>query len=91
MLYENMLSYGDFFDFGILPNAVCKIYRTEFIRNNTYKISLDVRIGEDADMTYQLLLKAKNIQIINSAPYHYLRRDDSMMCEKIMCSRAYIK
>lgn len=89
MLYENMLSYGDFFDFGILPNAVCKIYRTEFIRNNTYKISLDVRIGEDADMTYQLLLKAKNIQIINSAPYHYLRRDDSMMCEKIMYESIY--
>lgn len=89
MVYEKMLCFDDFFDFGILPNAVCKIYRTEFIRNNPCSVSSNVRIGEDADMTYQLMLKAKKIGIINAAPYHYLRRDDSMMCEKINYEAIY--
>ncbi|HAZ90390.1 MAG TPA: hypothetical protein DCX21_00295 [Eubacterium sp.] len=78
-----MLSKGEFFNFGILPNTVCKIYRTSFVRSNPISISPCVRIGEDADMTYQLMIKAKEVLISDYAPYHYCRREGSMMWKKV--------
>lgn len=82
-IYESMLSYGDFFDFGILPNTVCKIYRTDFVKKSFYNISPNVSIGEDADMTYQLMLKAKAVYILNETPYHYYRHEGTMMWKKV--------
>lgn len=82
-LYYRMLSEGEFFDFGILPNAVCKIYRTAFVKNNPISISSNVVIGEDADMTFQLMVKAEDVLISDYTPYHYCRREDSMMWKKI--------
>lgn len=82
-LVYNMLSKGEFFNFGILPNAVCKIYRTDFYINNPINVCPDVSVGEDADMTFQLMVRASNICIFNMTPYHYCRRDDSMMWKKI--------
>ncbi len=82
-IHRNMLSKGAFFNFGILPNAVCKIYKSSFVRLNPVSISSNVTVGEDADMTYQLLVKAGTIQILNLVPYHYCRRQDSMMWKKI--------
>ncbi len=80
---ESMLSNGQFFDFGILPNAVCKIYKTNFVKRNLYNVSPCVRIGEDADMTYQLMTKAKSVYVLNKTPYHYCRREGSMMWRKV--------
>ena len=82
-ILDGMLSKGEFFSFGILPNAVCKIFNTDFVRNNPISISPNVKIGEDADMTFQYLTKAKNVLISNYTPYHYCRRDDSMMWKEI--------
>jgi len=82
-LCYGMLSKGVFFDFGILPNAVCKIYKTAFVKNNPVSISPNVVIGEDADMTFQLMVKAEEVMILDYTPYHYCRREDSMMWKKI--------
>jgi len=77
-----MLSKGSFFHFGILPNVVCKIFNTEFVRRAVYHISPDVSIGEDADMTFQLMLQAQRIRITGKAPYYYCRREGSMMWKR---------
>ncbi len=78
-LRKGMLSKGEFFRFGILPNAVCKIINTEFANNNPIKVDSQIKIGEDADMTFQYLLKAKRVSILNITAYHYCRRENSMM------------
>lgn len=78
-----MLSKGPFFNFGILPNTVCKIYKTAFVRNNPISISSNVRIGEDADMTFQFMAKAKVVMVSDHTSYHYCRREGSMMWKKI--------
>ncbi len=82
-LCSKMLSKGDFFNFGLLPNAVCKMYKTSFVKNNFPSISSNVKIGEDADMTFQLLLKAKEVVISDYVSYHYCRRENSMMWNKV--------
>lgn len=78
-LRNGMLSKGEFFRFGILPNAVCKIINTEFANNNPINVDSQIKIGEDADMTFQYLLKAKRVSILNISAYHYCRRENSMM------------
>ena len=79
ILFPSMLSYGDFFDFGILPNLVCKLIRTDFLRNITFSVSDCVSVGEDADATFQLIVQADSIQIVDMKPYNYCRHGDSMM------------
>jgi len=77
-----MLSYGDFFDFGILPNLVCKMIRREFIKEANLIIDERITVGEDAAHTFQLIPQANELMIVEYAPYHYCKRYDSMMWGK---------
>lgn len=78
-LFPSMLSYGPFFDFGILPNLVCKLIKRSFLNESAIEVDDSITVGEDADATFQLLVNAKSVQIIDYAPYHYCKRNDSMM------------
>lgn len=78
-VYPQMLCDGTFFHFGILPNLVCKLAGRELLQKVQPMVSDEVEMGEDADCTYQMLLQAERIQIIDYAPYHYRKRQDSMV------------
>lgn len=78
-IYPQMLCDGTFFHFGILPNLVCKLAGRELLQKVQPMVSDEVEMGEDADCTYQMLLQAERIQIIDYAPYHYRKRQDSMV------------
>lgn len=78
-VYPQMLCDGTFFHFGILPNLVCKLARRELLQKVQPMVSDEVEMGEDADCTYQMLLQAERIQIMAYAPYHYRKRQDSMV------------
>ena len=78
-IFPQMISSGIFFSFGLLPNLVCKIIRREFYESAILHISNIVTIGEDADLSYQLMMQASSAQIIELYPYHYCKREDSMM------------
>lgn len=78
-ILSQVLSFGSFFDFGILPNLVCKMIKRDYIQKREVDICHKVKFGEDADMVFQWLPFLKSIQIISYAPYHYNKRDDSMM------------
>ena len=82
-LYTNMLSYGAFFDFGLLPNLVCKWIKRSFLERTQIEVSNDVTVGEDADATYQMMVNAESVQLINYAPYRYCKRNDSMMWKQL--------
>lgn len=83
-IIPQMLSCGDFFDFGVLPNLVCKLINREFLKKTEYEVDKTITVGEDAALTYQLLANASRIQLINYAPYHYCKREDSMMWKPIV-------
>lgn len=82
-IYPEMLSNGAFFDFGILPNLVCKLIKNEFAKKTQIKVNCEVRFGEDADATFQYMAKAESMQIIHYAPYHYCKREGSMVYASI--------
>ncbi len=79
VILPKMLSFGEFFDFGLLPNLVCKFVKREFINRVVIEVDNSIRIGEDADVTFQLAVNANTIQMISVFPYHYCKRNDSMM------------
>lgn len=78
-IYPEMLSNGTFFDYGILPNLVCKFIKNEFAKKAQIEVNSEVRFGEDADAAFQYLAKAESMQIIHYAPYHYCKREGSMV------------
>lgn len=79
LIIPHMLSYGYFFDFGILPNLVCKLISKDLWNRAQLAVSHEVKVGEDADVTFQLMIKTNNLQIVDFAPYHYCKHYDSMM------------
>lgn len=78
-----MISQDSFFNFGILPNLVCKWIKVSFLKNSMWSVSDIVSVGEDADFSYQFIAQADSIQIIESYPYHYCKRKDSMMWQQL--------
>lgn len=78
-----MLSYGRFFDFGILPNMVNKLIRRKFISQIYLCVTDLVTVGEDADYSFQILVQAESLLILDLFPYNYFKRDDSMMFSSI--------
>lgn len=80
--YSQMLSFGAFFDFGFLPNLVSKLLKKSFLDGCEYHVSDIVKIGEDADLFFQLLPQADSVRIVDLCPYHYRKYDFSMMQRK---------
>lgn len=83
IIVPKMISYDEFFDFGVLPNAVCKLINRKFYLDNMPIVDSNITLGEDAAITYQLLIKAKTIEIVDIASYHYNKRYETMMWSKI--------
>lgn len=82
-IYPYMLCNKSFFQFGILPNLVCKLVKRDLLKNVQLMINDNVEIGEDADCTFQMVVQAKALKIINFAPYHYRKRYNSTLWKKM--------
>lgn len=87
-IYPQMLCEGGFFRFGVLPNLVCKLIRRELLKKVQPMVGDEVSLGEDADCTFQMLLQAKSIQIVRYTPYHYRKRQDSMVWGRTSLARS---
>lgn len=74
-----MITGDKFFSFHILPNFVCKCVKKEWYNACYKKVSANVRYGEDADLTYQIIPQAASLSIINIYPYHYIKHQESMV------------
>lgn len=69
------------FEYGcpaIAQSIWSKIVKKELIRQTMKDIPVEISYGEDAAITYCMLLKAKRIAITNEAFYNYRIRSDSM-------------
>lgn len=74
-----MITGNNFFSFHILPNFVCKCVKKEWYNTCFKKVSANVRYGEDADLTYQIIPQATSLSVINIYPYHYIKHEESMV------------
>lgn len=82
-IFPTMISYGEFFDFGVLPNLVCKMIKKSFLMTAVLEVSEMVTVGDDADVVFQLMLQADSVQIIESNYYHYYKRMNSLMTQTV--------
>lgn len=82
VLYPQMLWYGAFYQFGILPYMCNKIFRKELLKYCYKDIDTKIYDGEDVAVTYPYLLSAKKIVVIGDCLYHYQIHEGSMSSKK---------
>ncbi|MCC8158710.1 MAG: glycosyltransferase [Phascolarctobacterium sp.] len=71
-LREHLLFTGTFYEAGIVPALWNKLFKRSLITNVMEIAPFDIKMGEDAIVTYPALLDASKIVIMNEfAPYHY--------------------
>lgn len=78
-ILPTMLCNRRFFEFGILPNLVCKLIRTEIMKDIIKDISNALTMGDDAVFTYMSLAKAHTFRNLSITPYHYFQRNNSLV------------
>jgi len=78
-IIPTMITGDIFFSFHILPNLVCKCIEKDWYNTCVKRVSDNVRYGEDADLTYQLIPQAESLSIVDFYPYHYIKREESMV------------
>lgn len=78
-LWENMLSYGEFYRPGITTYVWNKLFKREILMECQMYVDERISIGEDAAVTYPALLKCKKVSVTDNMAYHYRQREDSML------------
>ena len=82
-IIPQMLCADNFFEFGLLPNLVCKLIKRTLFLEMMEDVSDDVSVGEDVDFFYRIVFKAETLTIRSYCPYHYRQHSESMMRKKI--------
>lgn len=70
-LLTRVLNTGVYKQFGILPALCIKLTKTELMQKALEPVDNDIRMGEDAAVTYPLLLRASRVAVIPDALYCY--------------------
>lgn len=71
-LHEQLLFTGTFYEAGIVPALWNKLFKRSLITPVMEVVPLDIKMGEDAILTYPALMDACKIVVMNEfAPYHY--------------------
>ena len=78
-----MLSSTTFFEFGMLPNLVCKLIKKSLLLETIDDVSDNVTIGEDVDFFFRTIYKAVSMLIKTDTLYHYRQHKKSMMKAKL--------
>lgn len=78
-IISKMLCGDTFFEFGILPNLVCKLIKASLLKRVSKNIENEITIGDDATFSYSSIAEAKTIRNIDIMPYHYIQRNNSLM------------
>lgn len=73
-----LLYFGNFYEYGIQPHGVTKLFKTEILRSVQEEMDFQITIGEDAAIVYPYILKCESITVTDICGYHYIQRNDSM-------------
>ena len=86
-IIPKMLSSATFFEFGMLPNLVCKLIKKSLLLETIDNVSDNVTIGEDVDFFFRTVYKAESVLIKKDILYHYRQHQESMMRAKLPVER----
>lgn len=75
-----MLYNGIYYQMGIRPNLVNKLFKRTLILSEQCDVPETIRIGEDVAVTYACIMRAKRIFLSNRIFYHY-RQHGSSICK----------
>ena len=78
-LRKQMLSYGDFFRFGVSTYVWNKLFKRDLLFETQLAVDESISIGEDAAVTYPAIIKAQKVVLTDNTAYHYRQREDSML------------
>lgn len=82
-LFENMnCADNSFYTYGIWPSTCLKIYKTSQLREMSYDIPNNIRIGEDCAFTFPYILNCKKIVVDNDINGYYYRIIQTSMLHK---------
>ena len=77
--FKNMMSFGDFFRFGVFSYHWNKLFRRDAILPFQLAVDDGFTVMEDGATVYPALLAAKKIVLTDNFAYHYRQREDSML------------
>lgn len=78
-LWKSMISYGPYYRPGITTYVWNKLFRREILLEPQSRVDVHISIGEDAAVTYPVLLNCKRVIVVDNVSYHYRQREDSML------------
>ena len=80
-LFHNMNCVnGKYYDYGIFPSACLKVYRSDLIKEIIKDVPEDIKVGEDAAITFPYILKSSKVVVDNDIKgYYYRLLQDSMV------------
>ena len=78
-LKKNMISNEEFFHIGISTYVWNKLFKTELLKKYQLLVSDNISIGEDAAVTYPLIMESSKLVITDNCGYRYRQREDSML------------
>lgn len=75
---DTLLFTGVFFEYGINPHLVTKMFKTEIIKDAECNVNRFIIAGEDAAATYPALLNCRKIYVSDTVGYHYVQHSKSL-------------
>ncbi len=74
-----MLIHSGFVKFGIIPGVVVKVFKREILAKALPSVPDNLTNGEDVSITAYSFMCANSVSVIETAAYHYVQGDDSMI------------
>lgn len=78
-IIPEILMKNEIYKFGIIPGVVVKVFKKDIIQQSLKNVSNELTLGEDVAITSFSVMNAKSISIIESAAYHYIQTETSMI------------
>lgn len=78
-IWGRMISFGDFYKHGITTYVWNKLFKREVLFDKQMAVDNRITVGEDAAVTYPVLMNCNRICVTENCAYHYRQREDSML------------
>lgn len=82
MILNRMLYTGSFFEYGIQPHGVTKLFKTCLLKDVQRSLDVRITIGDDAAVVYPYLARCNYISVTDICGYHYVQRTGSLTKKK---------
>lgn len=78
-IVPKMLKHDGFNKFGIMPGVVLKVFKKNLLEKSLANVWDELTIGEDVAITSFAVTLAQSVSIIETAAYHYVQTENSMI------------